>query len=353
MEENKYQMLWVDNNANKFTRGYSSNIVDIISKDYEEKICNIIEKSKNNKLKDNSNVYLTSLSTLPSYKLKNYISENKLNITLTRKSNIVDTLIINEEFIKNYYFHTDSNYKKAEVWYIIPYDLLVNNYKSFIQPKGSGYCILEDNRYGTSKDDYVPPTNGFIIKYKDIQHNSKLKDLLNCPSIEGYTIDKSHGNKKAFDSIDLFLDLLNLVEVKKLDLILDNTLNKEINKELTIDLDTFKTLYNMLSSTDDSNYSIAIELIANCEFEISKPYILFLANQFSEVRNKSNNKNYHMTHSQLKKYKKYYDNYENYTDFIKDTVIAYPEYKQILCDCLTVHLNNLFKSDLIKTIHSI
>ena len=273
MEENKYQMLWVDNNANKFTRGYSSNIVDIISKDYEEKICNIIEKSKNNKLKDNSNVYLTSLSTLPSYKLKNYISENKLNITLTRKSNIVDTLIINEEF--------------------------------------------------------------------------------NCPSIEGYTIDKSHGNKKAFDSIDLFLDLLNLVEVKKLDLILDNTLNKEINKELTIDLDTFKTLYSMLSSTDDSNYSIAIELIANCEFEVSKPYILFLANQFSEVRNKSNNKNYHMTHSQLKKYRKYYDKYENYTDFIKDTVIAYPEYKQILCDCLTVHLNNLFKSDLIKTIHSI
>jgi hypothetical protein len=180
---------------------------------------------------------------------------------------------------------------------------------------------------------------------------SKVEDLSTITL--GYIINKSHGNKKAYDSIDLFNNLVNLVEVKKLNLILDTTLNSEINKELIIDLDVFKTLYSMLSSTDDSNYSVARELIANCEFETSKPYILFLANQFSEIRNKSNNKNYHNTHSQLKKYSKYYNNCENYANFIKDTVVVYPEYKQILCDCLTVHLNNLFKSDLIKTIHSI
>jgi hypothetical protein len=351
--ENKYQYIYLNNHSNKFHNIWNNRIIDIIPKSYEEKIYNIFEKCKDNKLKDNSNVYLTPLSTLPSYKLKNYISENKLNVTITRKSNIIDTLIVNEELIKSCYFNCYNNYQhKAELWHIIPYDLLQNNYKSFIEPKGSGSCIFEYNPHAGGEN-YTLPTDGFIIKHSDIQNNSKLKDLLNCPSIEGYIINKSHGNKKAYDSIDLFNNLVNLVEVKKLDLILDTTLNSEINKELIIDLDVFKTLYSMLSSTDDSNYSVARELIANCEFETSKPYILFLANQFSEIRNKSNNKNYHNTHSQLKKYSKYYNNCENYANFIKDTVAVYPEYKQILCDCLTVHLNNLFKSDLIKTIHSI
>jgi hypothetical protein len=130
--ENKYQYMYLNSHSNKFHNVWNNRIIDIIPKSYEEKIYNIFEKCKDNKLKDNSNVYLTPLSTLPSYKLKNYISENKLNVTITRKSNIIDTLIVNEELIKSCYFGFNSyQYAKAELWYIIPYDLLQNNYKSF------------------------------------------------------------------------------------------------------------------------------------------------------------------------------------------------------------------------------
>lgn len=345
--KNKYQHLYI-NKSGKFQTPWDGSVIEILPKDYKEKIISIIEKSKNNKLKNNSNVYLTPLSTLPSYKLKNYIDENKLNVTLTRKSNLVDTLIVNKSLITDYYL-LDSD----ELWYIVPYNLIKDHYNSSIEPKGSGRCILENNNSWKQTDEYIPPTDGFIIKHSDIRNHSHLKELLNCPSVKGSIFSERHGNKVAQNSINLFTNLLNLIETKKLDLILDDTLNNEINKELTIDLETFTTLYNMLSSTDSSNYSIARELIANCEFETSKPYILFLANQFSEIRNKSNNKNYHNIHLQLKKYKKYYDNYENYAGFIEKTIKDYPEYKQILCDCLAIHLNKLFKSDLIKAIHSI
>ena len=56
MEENKYQILWVDNTSNKFTRGYSSNIVDIISKDYEEKIKHVLADYQNLNRQTQSNI---------------------------------------------------------------------------------------------------------------------------------------------------------------------------------------------------------------------------------------------------------------------------------------------------------
>ena len=71
----------------------------IIPEDYQTKIKNFLNEIKDNKLTDNSTVYVTPLSELPSYKLKNYIEENKLNITTARKLEKLDTLIINKEFI--------------------------------------------------------------------------------------------------------------------------------------------------------------------------------------------------------------------------------------------------------------
>jgi hypothetical protein len=63
-----------------FSVGYQL-VGGIIPEDYQNKIKSFLNGIKDNKLTDNSTVYVTPLSELPSYKLKNYIGENKLNIT--------------------------------------------------------------------------------------------------------------------------------------------------------------------------------------------------------------------------------------------------------------------------------
>ena len=81
----------------------------------------LYERFKDNKLTDNTTVYLTPLSSVPGYKFKNFIEENKLNISTARKLDKLDTLIISDELIKEYYI---KKYCKVlayllEIFYII------------------------------------------------------------------------------------------------------------------------------------------------------------------------------------------------------------------------------------------
>ena len=91
------------------------------------------------------------------------------------------------------------------------------------------------------------------------------------------------------------------------------------------------------------------EIIANSEYESSRPYILFLASVFDFLKRKSNNKNYHIIHNNLwKEESMIYTN--NNTTFIIKAATMLPEYKQIICDCLKIHLNRVYRSDFIKEI---
>jgi hypothetical protein len=65
-----------------------------ITKEDIEQYSIIYDKFKDNKLKDNSSINISSLSEFPSYKLKNYINENNLNISITRKVEKINTIIL-------------------------------------------------------------------------------------------------------------------------------------------------------------------------------------------------------------------------------------------------------------------
>ena len=108
-----------------------------------------------------------------------------------------------------------------------------------------------------------------------------------------------HGHKQICDNVDFIIELLENVEKYKLNVVLDSSLNKDINKDTIIDIDIYENIYNMLNSTDVGNQKLAKEIIANCEYNESKPYILFLASCFDKLFTKSDNKNYRTVHQQL------------------------------------------------------
>ena len=338
-------------------------IIAIIPKDLYLKYETLYQKYKDNKLKSNTTVYLTPLSSFPSYKLKNYIEESKLNIETARKTEKLDTLIINDTFIKEAYFSEILN-EKVKKYYTIPYNVIAENFSSFIDKDNEHNNILKIRSYLLSKKDKKEGNlrvESFIISEENltnaVKYNKAFSVLLNYPTTTGELLTKLHGNKNACDHLEFFYKIFDLIEKNNLDVVFDDNINSETNKDTIIDLEMFQTLYGMLASTDKSNWTIAREIIANCDFESSKPYVLFLVSIFNFLKNKGDNKNYQLIYKHLKisqvknKYILYKD--AQYESFIQQTINIFPQYKQVMCDCLTTHLNHLFKTSIIKAIHSL
>lgn len=356
--------IQLDSKSKKLTSASGYLIIDIMPKDLYFKYEKLYQKHKDNKLKHNTTVYLTPLSSFPSYKLKNYIEENNLNIKTARKTEKLDTLIINDTFIKESYFTKIIN-EDVEKYYTIPYDVIAKDFSTFIDTNKDSYNnILKISSYHLTKKDKREGNStakSFIISEKNltnaIKYNKAFSVLLNYPTTTGELLNQYHGNKKACDNLEFLYKIFDLIEKNNLDVVFDDNINSETNKDTVVDLEMFQTLYSMLNSTDKGNWRIAREIIANCDFELSKPYILFLAKTFNFLKNKGDNKNYQIIHEHLKVLDKnkigFLHKHATYESFIQQIINMFPQYKQIMCDCLTTHLNHLFKISIIKAIHSL
>ena len=301
-----------------------------------EQLC---EKNKDNKIKDNSVIYLSPLSNYPSYKLKNHIQENKLNISKARKWDKIDTIVIDKDYLNIF------KKEKNKIYTIIPGKEILGNKNKYTNKDNWGYN--KTNGYSDTVFFYTENEN---IK----KHSNEFGQFKDFPQIEGISIKRNHGMKNICDNIKFITELFENIEKYNLYVVLDSSIDKEINKDTVIDLEIYENLYNMLNSTDTGNWKIAREIIANCEYNQSRPYILFLHSIFNSLHTKSDNKNYHTVYKNLRIEQKYvnYNNYHNHYEIIKFILDKHPEYKQIFSQCMKTHINNLYKSDLIQEIIS-
>jgi hypothetical protein len=354
----KYIKITQSHYKSKLSLVSYTDICGWITKEHIEQYNKIYGKFKDNKLTSNLNINITSLSEFPSYKLKNYIEENNLNINITRKAKAFNTILLNNSLINQLYL-TESSYptlKLTDKHYCIPYSFIKTTYAKYIddavyrsisKSSDTDYCLIDENML---INDLIPIDNKFSL-------------ITEFPIIEGKLINITWGNKKANQGLEFFTNLANHIEENNLNVIFDESISNEINKESVIDLGVFQILFNMLASDDVNNHIVAQELISNHDFELSKPYILFLASKFKLLRNKSsNNKNWGMTYKHISKYKdlttKYWssrsaNDLDDVYFFLQNFIPKYPQYKQIVCDCLTIYLNHKLKADLIKEIHSL
>jgi hypothetical protein len=332
------------NPANWGGRKYSvhyTSAAGFLNEEIIKKYKQLCEKSKDNKIKNNSVIYQSPLSNYPSYKLKNYIQENKLNITKARKWGKIDTIIIDKDFLN--YLEKEKN----EKYTIIPAKEILKDKNKYFDKEDWGYN--NSNGYSDALFFYTDTQN---IK----QYSSTFSQFEKYPQIEGFPIRRDHGHKNICDNIEFITELFDNIEKYNLHVVLDSSIDKEINKDTVIDLDIYETLYTMLNSTDEGNTKIAREIIANCEYDQSRPYILFLASIFEKLLIKSDNKNYHAVHKRLNKERAYFDSWGYRTtgyghfEVIQHILRKCPEYKSIFCSCAKLHLNTLYKSEVIKEI---
>jgi hypothetical protein len=329
-------------------KGWTS-IKEYILKDKINQYQNLYELNKNNKLEDNTTIYLTSLSEFPSYKLKNYIEENTLNIKTARKLDKIDALIINHDFISSSY----TSLEQFSPYYIIPSEVILENplFQKYINNINDWMRIDE---IGKEKITH------YFISLKEYQNciniDANFSLIKEYPLIECLPISNSWGNKKVADNINFFFNIFDIIEQYNLKVIFDHNINNDVNEGLSIDEDIFENIINMITSEDESNLNLAKEIMANMEFESSKPYFIYLFNYFYKLKqNNSNNRNYNYLKRQMKKYTHTSSTKHNPTIFdyfLPILIEKHPEYSQDFMNCFKVHINLLFKKNVIKEIQT-
>ena len=175
----KYSFGW------STTAGFLNN--EIINK-YKQ----LCEKNKDNQIKDNSVIYLSPLSSYPLYKLKNYIQENKLNVTKARKWDKVDTIIVDKDFLN------DLGKIENKKYTLIPAKEILDNKNKYIGDKN--YQYVNNNNFIDVDFFYIHSDN--IVKH--VKEFGQFKDY---PQIEGISVQRYHGMKNICDNVEFITEL--------------------------------------------------------------------------------------------------------------------------------------------------
>jgi len=324
----------------KFSRHYSGRLQPLfipqsVALEYRE----LRDKWKNNTLKTNTKVYSTQLSQLPSFKLKNYIEENKLSISFGRKWRELDTVIVGDNFIEEIFKIKNA---LTDQYYPIPTSVLKKNFSKYM-PKGNGHWDDIDEEYVLIKSDDLE---------RAIQHDPIFSSLKNrYQPIVGALVFNSHGNSKAFSQYEFFMDLPQNIRDWDLEVVYDDVLGNEVNKGMTLDIDMFSSLLTMIDSEDKENMNIVKEIMANSEYEASEPYLSYIFNIHPKLKVVNGNDNYKFLIKKLGKFKidTRYDRCTIDEIIVGLTKIA-PQYSEIYAQCLKAHLNHMVGREVIKEI---
>lgn len=295
-------------------------------------------KWKDNTLKTSTKVYSTQLSQLPSFKLKNYIEENKLDISFGRKWRELDIVVIGNNFIEEMYQIKNA---LTDQYYPIPTAVLKKNFSKYML-NGSNWDKV-DEEYSLIKSDCLE---------KAIQYDSNFSSLkLRYQPINGAIVFNGHGNSKAFSQYEFFMNLPQNIRDWNLEVVYDDLLGNEVNKGMTLDIDIFSNLLTMIDSEDIENLSMVKEIMANSEYEASEPYLSYIFNVHPKLKIINGNDNYKFLIKKLNKFKigSRYDRCTIDEIIVKLTEIA-PQYSEIYAQCLKVHLNHMMGREVIKEI---
>lgn len=297
------------------------------------------DRWKSNTLKTNTKVYSTQLSQLPSFKLKNYIEENKLDITFGRKWRELDTVVIGYNFIEEMF---EIKNVLTNQYYVIPTATLKKNFSNYM-PKG------------TSQWDKINEEYALIISEDletAIQIDSNFSGLkLRYPLVNGAILFNGHGNSKAFSQYEFFMNLPQNIKDWDLEVVYDDVLGEEVNKGMSLDIDVFSNLLTMVDSEDKENINMVKEIMANSEYESSEPYLSYILNVHPKLKVVNGNDNYKFLMEKLEKFKisSRYDRCSIDEIIVGLTEIA-PQYSGVYAQCLKAHLNHMIGREVIKEI---
>ena len=307
----------------------------------------IHESNKDNILTPNSTIHFSKLTKLPQYKLKEYIWNNNLNIKKSRNIKDANTIVLSNELINDCF--NENTYRTIKDYCKIPKEF----YEKNIKPLLGTYRDNSVNSIVDNPDDisYILVDKQSLSSYttNKSEINKLILQIKQFDTIKGIEILNEWGSQKAFENINLFVDIVSNYRKYSFNIVFDEKLNQTINEDLVMDIDVFTNIMDMLTSDDESNLKLAKEIVSNMDPISSKPYVLLLLHLFPSFRKIDMNTNFRYLLQSVSKEKTSYT-YDDTPTFLARILFKYPEYKQQMFEGLAKFINKKIKQDIITEI---
>jgi hypothetical protein len=307
----------------------------------------IYESNKDNVLTPNSTIHFSKLTKLPQYKLKEYIWNNNLNIKKSRNIKDSNTVVLSNELINDYF--NENTYRTIKEYYKIPKNFYEENIKHLLG-------TYRDNSLSNLVDDLDNISYFLLDKQSVLSHsaskleiNKLIPQIKQFDTIKGIEILNEWGFQKSFENISLFIDIVSNYGKYNFNVVFDEKLNQIISEDMTMDIDVFSNIMDMLISDDESNLKLAKEVVSNMDPISAKPYVLLLLHLFPNFRKIDNNTNFRYLLQSVSKEKSSYV-YDDTPTFLAKTLLKYPEYKQQMFEGLGKYINKKVNKDIITEI---
>lgn len=277
---------FVTDNQTQF-RSWGKNDLLIIKSELDRKINLESLLSFTNNLEEKDVVYFCKSSITPRSKLKDYYDRNNFVLNKTNRIEYANTFVLNKEDVI-----TLKNSKEHEYWEITDIDIF-ERLKIFSIPLGFDKIYL--NRDVKEQISFIHGKNWHngIHPINLVPFNNKYASLI--------------------DILEVYV-----TNPKKYKIIYDQTISQNLNT-FKLDLDMFKHLDSMLSSTSGDDHNLAAGIISNCDREENKIQILLLLNKFYHVLSPLRQSNLDI--KLLMEYFKSYAINLNWEDFLRKILI--------------------------------
>jgi hypothetical protein len=269
---------------------------------------------------DGELTYFSPLCKIPRYKIDNFINENNLNIPKTYTFKLADKVILDKKTTSQLLNLSSSftKYIKVPVGYIhnLGIPVVFERYD-----KAPIYISLKD-----------VDCEFIMFRVPHLFHPQiNFTQFFEDDVFKIYTALLEKEYKFLFD-------LYNNIDECKFIIGEDDEVLKQTNKELIIDEDIYNSLRDMLNSRSYENHKIAKELIANCDFEKSKIYLLLLLHEFNRsLYGGQKTPNYAVFLDKFKSWKLTSKN--NWFNYGLQLLKLFPDHKQVIKKFLVVRFN--------------
>lgn len=236
------------------------------------------------KINNTDVIYTGQFSDIPRFKLKEFMSENKIKRTSRVEQS--KCILLSKKLLQELVNDVDL-FTKKEV-YFLNKELVDIVYKEWTKSKNNYHNLPAKPK--TDVDNWLYLNESYINGSRSLSGSKNYGKYISTHLHKEEVITIYTRNKKTIE----FLHLVNYIyENPNVKVVFDENLFSDLNKEgINLDLDIEGTLKDMIYSKDKSNIKLGLEMISNLEVNDHTLYkVSLLLNNFINIGNDRINRN--------------------------------------------------------------
>lgn len=238
----------------------------------------------NDSINNTDVIYTGQFSDIPRFKLKEFMSENKVKRTSrVEQSNCV---LLSKRLLQELVGANDNVFSNKRKVYFFNKELVDIIYKEWDNSKNNYNTRNTPDKPKTDIDSWMYLTEDYVKgpNFSSILKSKKYSKYVSTHLHQEEVVTIYTRNKKTIE----FLHLINfLYENPNIKVVFDENQFSELNKEgINLDSDIENTLKDMIYSKDKSNIKLGLEMISNLEVNDYTLYkVSLLLNNFINMGN--------------------------------------------------------------------